>query len=145
MCWVDPLEILWSSAISLMPTRKFSGTVFLTISMFPLLTDVDGQLAWGKFSMTELKLFSTKSLERFRYIYHSSLTVSSALSSVYIKYWSITFLPKRDLENPIRIVRTPNAAIWLNYLPSLKWWFSRFRIIFHMLICVNFDNFCIIK
>ena len=52
MCWVDPWEMLTASATSLMPTRRFSGTIFFTFSMSSTLIEVDGQLAWGKFSTT---------------------------------------------------------------------------------------------
>ena len=44
MCWVDRWEI--------MPTRRFSSTIFLTFSMLSSLTEVNGRLAWGKFSKT---------------------------------------------------------------------------------------------
>ena len=37
---------------SLMPTRWFSSTIFFTFSMLSSLTEVDGRLAWGKFSTT---------------------------------------------------------------------------------------------
>ena len=44
--------MLRASATSLMPTRRFSSTIFFTFSMLSSLTEVDGRLAWGKFSTT---------------------------------------------------------------------------------------------
>ena len=40
------------SATSLMPTRRFSSTIFFTFSMLSSLTEMDGRLARGKFSTT---------------------------------------------------------------------------------------------
>ena len=47
---VDPQEMLRASATSLMPTRRFSRTIFFTFSMLSSLTEVDGRLTWSKFS-----------------------------------------------------------------------------------------------
>ena len=44
--------MLRACATSLMPTRQFSSTIFSTFSMLSSLTEVDGQLAWGKSSTT---------------------------------------------------------------------------------------------
>ena len=44
--------MLRASDTSLMPTRRFSSTIIFTFSMLSSLTDVDGRLAWGKFSTT---------------------------------------------------------------------------------------------
>ena len=50
MCWVDPQQMLRAFATSLMTTRRFSSKNFFTFSMLSSLTEVDGRLAWGKFS-----------------------------------------------------------------------------------------------
>ena len=44
--------MLKASATSLIPTQRFSSTIFFTFFVLSSLTEVDGRLAWGKFSTT---------------------------------------------------------------------------------------------
>ena len=118
--------MLRASATSLMSTRRFSSTIFFT-SMLSSLTEVDGRLAWGKFSKTlrpslnALCQSNTRVLDRvgsqkhFYNIFNDSVAVISLETQNFKQTrCSILFSIVKIARQTFRVVNQwlPNTHYW---------------------------------
>ena len=132
------------SATSLMPTRRFSSTIFFTFSMLSSLTQVDGRLAWSKFSTTSrpsLNVLCHWNPVRVKFdqmVYHNDTQLHSVPSTIFI-FFSLSCTISKNLtkiyvEDGIWYVF--EVKTWKNfvshrrqYMVSIWTWYVRGQIL----------------